>query len=75
MAKEVGMEFAFFEFLHSFYKESKGRIRNNYKAVTKKYLDYNDKEPDKEDPRIKELQDQVGELKNLIKQAGNMVPP
>ena len=28
-----------------------------------------------EDPRIKELQDQVGELKNLIKQAGNMVPP
>lgn len=44
MAKEAGMEFAFFEFLHSFYKESKGRIRNNYKAVTKKYLDYNDKE-------------------------------
>lgn len=40
-----------------------------------KQLDYNDKEPDKEDPRIKELQDQVGELKNLIKQAGNMVPP
>lgn len=44
MAKEVGMEFAFFEFLHSFYKESKGKIRNNYKAVTLKYLDYNDKE-------------------------------
>ncbi len=44
MAKEAGMEFAFFEFLHSFYKESKGRIRNNYKAVTKKYIDYNDKE-------------------------------
>lgn len=40
-----------------------------------KQLDYNDKEPDKEDPRIKELQDQVSELKNLIKQAGNMVPP
>lgn len=44
MAKEAGMEFAFFEFLHSFYKESKGKIRNNYKAVTLKYLDYNDKE-------------------------------
>ena len=44
MAKEVGMEFAFFEFLHSFYKESKGKIRNNYKAVTLKYLDYNDNE-------------------------------
>lgn len=44
MAKETGMEFAFFEFLHSFYKDSKGKIRNNYKAPTLKYLDYNDKE-------------------------------
>nr|DAX02824.1 MAG TPA: Protein of unknown function (DUF3294) [Caudoviricetes sp.] len=28
-----------------------------------------------EDPRIKELQEQVAELKGLIKQASNMVPP
>ena len=28
-----------------------------------------------EDPKIKELQDQVEELKGLIKQASNMVPP
>lgn len=34
-----------------------------------------DKEPEKEDPKIKELQDQVEELKGLIKQASNMVPP
>ncbi len=40
-----------------------------------KQLDYNDKEPEKEDPKIKELQDQVEELKSLIKQASNMVPP
>lgn len=40
-----------------------------------KQLDYNDKEPNKEDPRIQDLQDQVKELKDLIKQAGNMVPP
>lgn len=40
-----------------------------------KQLDYNDKEPEKEDPRIQELQDQVRELKDLIKQASNMVPP
>lgn len=40
-----------------------------------KQLDYNDKEPEKEDPKIKELQDQVEELKGLIKQASNMVPP
>lgn len=37
-----------------------------------KQLDYNDKEPEKEDPKIKELQDQVEELKGLIKQASNM---
>ena len=44
MAKEVGMEFAFFEFLRSFYMENKGIIRNRYREITKKYLDYNDKE-------------------------------
>lgn len=44
MAKEVGMEFAFFEFLRSFYIENKGIIRNRYREITKKYLDYNDKE-------------------------------
>lgn len=34
------------------------------------------KEPiNTEDPRIKELQDEVNELKNIIKQASSMVPP
>lgn len=28
-----------------------------------------------EDPKIKELQEQVNELKSIIKQAGNMIPP
>lgn len=40
-----------------------------------KQLDYQDKPDTKEDPRIKELQEQVNELKGLIKQASNMVPP
>ena len=44
MAKEVGMEFAFFEFLRSFYVDNRGIIRNRYREITKKYLDYNDKE-------------------------------
>ena len=44
MAKEVSMEFAFFEFLRSFYVDHKGIIRNRYREITKKYLDYNDKE-------------------------------
>lgn len=44
MAKQASMEFAFFEFLRSFYLENKGAIRNRYRELTKKYLDYNDKE-------------------------------
>lgn len=38
------IDFAFFEFLRYFYLENKLKIRNRYRAVTKKYLDYNDKE-------------------------------
>ena len=40
------------------------------------YYIYVPKEPtNTEDPRIKELQDEVNELKNIIKQASSMVPP
>lgn len=34
--------FAFFDFLQEFYLNNKGRIRNRYKDLTKKFLDYND---------------------------------
>ena len=34
MAKEVGMEFAFFEFLRSFYVDNRGIIRNRYREIT-----------------------------------------
>lgn len=42
MAKQVTLEFAFFEFLRSFYLDNRGAIRNRYRDITKKYLDYND---------------------------------
>lgn len=35
--------FAFFDFLRQFYVQNKGRIRNRYKDLTKKILDFNDK--------------------------------
>lgn len=35
--------FAFFDFLRQFYTQNRGRIRNRYKDLTKKFLDYNDK--------------------------------
>lgn len=44
MAKTIGSSFAFFEYLLQFYNQNKGRIRNRYKDLTKKYLDYNDSE-------------------------------
>ncbi len=45
MAKRVALQssFAFFNFLRQFYLQNKGRIRNRYKDLTKKFLDYNDK--------------------------------
>ena len=33
MAKKVGMEFAFFEFLRSFYVDNRGIIRNRYREI------------------------------------------
>lgn len=51
---------------------------NNTKHYVQALLEKLDipKEPtNTEDPRIKELQDEVNELKNIIKQASSMVPP
>lgn len=36
--------FPFFEALKEFYVENRGKIRRNYKDLTRKYLDYNDKD-------------------------------
>ena len=36
--------FAFFDFLQQFYNKNKGRIRNRYKDLTKKFQDYNDRD-------------------------------
>lgn len=36
------LDFSFFEFLKSFYEKHKKQIRQNYKDLTKKFLDYND---------------------------------
>lgn len=44
MAKQTEIEFAFFKFLRQFYLDSKGKIRNNYRSITLKFLDYNDRE-------------------------------
>jgi hypothetical protein len=35
-------EFAFFKFLWTFYRQNRGRIRREYRDLTKKFLDFND---------------------------------
>lgn len=43
MAKQVSsLDFAFFTQLWHYYKVNRGRIRRNYRELTRKYLDYND---------------------------------
>ncbi len=46
--KETSVDFAFFEYLRYFYQDNKGIIRNRYREITKKYLDYNDREKNPE---------------------------
>ncbi|MFN5727139.1 MAG: DEAD/DEAH box helicase family protein, partial [Pseudanabaena sp.] len=40
--KSIDLDFAFFTHLHDFYRQNKGRIRQNYRDLTKKFLDHND---------------------------------
>lgn len=46
MAKQVPMfeeQFAFYEQLWGFYEDARGKIRSRYNALTKSFLDYNDR--------------------------------
>jgi hypothetical protein len=40
----VTLEFAFFRFLWQFYKDNRGAIRQNYKELTRKFIDFNNPE-------------------------------
>ena len=46
MAKtqNISFEFAFFEVLRDYYRYNKGKIKRNYTDLTRKFLNYNDKE-------------------------------
>ena len=41
---QINIDFAFFTYLRIFYSENRGRIRNRYRDLTKKFLDFNDPE-------------------------------
>ncbi|OOW67193.1 type III restriction endonuclease [Xanthomonas axonopodis pv. melhusii] len=40
----TSLDFAFFRFLWQFYQSNKGNIRQNYRELTRKFLDFNDPE-------------------------------
>jgi type III restriction enzyme len=41
ISKKANVDFDFFTQLHDFYKANKGTIRNNYRNITKRFLDHN----------------------------------
>ncbi|HEX6290942.1 MAG TPA: hypothetical protein VFZ66_17285 [Herpetosiphonaceae bacterium] len=40
--RSTSLDFAFFTYLRDFYQQNRGRIRQNYRELTRKYLDHND---------------------------------
>ena len=40
--QKIDLNFAFFTYLRHFYTENRGRIRNHYRELTKKFIDFND---------------------------------
>ena len=43
-SKKLSTDFPFYQTLCDFYIDKKGSIKRHYKDITKKFLDYNDKE-------------------------------
>ena len=41
---QINLDFTFFTYLHRFYSENRGRIRNHLRDLSKKFLDFNDPE-------------------------------
>ena len=42
VARSVDLEFAFFTYLWQFYQENRGRIRQHYRDLSRRFLDFND---------------------------------
>ena len=41
---QINIDFTFFTYLRTFYTENRGRIRNHFRDLSKKFLDFNDPE-------------------------------
>lgn len=70
--QSLDLDFAFFGELHRFYKDNRGRIRNHYRDLTKKFLDYND--PENAQAFLREPQFEALEMYVFLKEFLNNAP-
>lgn len=68
----INLDFAFFTHLHDFYRQNKGRIRQNYRDLTKKFLDYND--PNNSNAFLRQPQFEALEIYIFLKEFLNNAP-
>ena len=71
-SKRVDIDFAFYAYLHQFYKQNKRAIRKHYKGLTKKYLDFND--PDNASAFLRRPQFEALEMYVFLKEYLNNPP-
>ncbi|MGR6544840.1 DEAD/DEAH box helicase family protein [Paenibacillus tundrae] len=69
---KLDLEFAFYKYLRQFYIENRGLIRNHYKDLSKKFLDYN--EPSNPNSFLRIPQFEALELYIFIKEFLNNAP-
>jgi len=62
----MDLDFAFFKYLHQFYKDKRGVIRNHYRDLSKKFLDFND--PKESDAFLREPQFEALEMYVFLKE-------
>lgn len=62
-AVSASLDFAFFQFLWQFYQANRGAIRQNYKELTRKFLDFNNPE---KNPRVFLRQPQYEALETYV---------
>lgn len=69
---KVENNFPFYQHLHAFYQENRGRIRQHYKELSRKYLDYNS--PDNAKSFLRQPQFEALEIYIFIKEFLNNEP-
>lgn len=64
--QNIALDFAFFTHLHDFYKTSKGRVRQHYRDISKRFLDFNN--PDNSHSFLRQPQFEALEMYIFLKE-------